>query len=93
METEYNQYTGELKIVMEKPFSQGERAKIRCYGADDVNEGVAIMKAEGVDVSLSLIHISTSWMEIFRSSTGMPMEEASFRMLSRVMPALSLIHI
>ena len=53
METEYNQYTGELKIVMEKPFSQGERAKIRCYGADDVNEGVAIMKAEGVDVSIT----------------------------------------
>ena len=53
VETEYNQYTGELKIVMEKPFSQGERAKIRCYGADDVNEGVAIMKAEGVDVSIT----------------------------------------
>lgn len=53
VETDYNQYTDELKIVYEKPFSDGEKSKVRCYGADDVNEGVAIMRAEGVDVSIT----------------------------------------
>jgi len=53
VQTEYNQYTGELKIVKEVPYSTGERAKIRCYGANDVNEGVAIMKFEKVDVSIT----------------------------------------
>ncbi|MBE5781223.1 MAG: GGGtGRT protein [Clostridiales bacterium] len=53
VETEYDYYTGELKIVEEIPFSDGERAKIRCYGSDDVSEGVAIMKFEGVDVSIT----------------------------------------
>ena len=53
VETEYDFYTGELKIVSEKPFSEGERAKVKCYGANDVLEGVAIMKHEGVDVSIT----------------------------------------
>ena len=53
VETEYNYKTGELKIVSEKAFSNGDRAKVRCYGADDVNEGVAIMRHEGVDVSIT----------------------------------------
>ncbi len=53
VETEYDYYTGELKIVSEKPFSTGDKAKVRCYGADDVNEGVAIMIKEGVDVSIT----------------------------------------
>ncbi|MPM82939.1 hypothetical protein SDC9_130001 [bioreactor metagenome] len=53
VETEYNQYTGELKIEYEKAFSSGERAKVCCYGADDVNEGVAIMRHEDVDVSIT----------------------------------------
>ena len=53
VETEYDQFTGELKIVETKAFSNGERAKVRCYGADDVNEGVAIMRHEGVDVSIT----------------------------------------
>ncbi|MBR5291599.1 MAG: GGGtGRT protein [Clostridia bacterium] len=53
VETEYDQYTGELKVVETKAFSNGERAKVRCYGADDVNEGVAIMRHEGVDVSIT----------------------------------------
>ena len=44
VETEYDQKTGELKTVYTKAFSDGERAKVRCYGADDVNEGVAIMQ-------------------------------------------------
>ncbi|MBQ7303026.1 MAG: GGGtGRT protein [Clostridia bacterium] len=53
VETEYDFYTGELKIVNEKPFSDGERAKVKCYGANDVLEGVAIMKHEAVDVSIT----------------------------------------
>ncbi|MBE6792416.1 MAG: GGGtGRT protein [Ruminococcaceae bacterium] len=53
VETEYDFYTGELKIVNEKPFSDGERAKVKCYGANDVLEGVAIMKYEAVDVSIT----------------------------------------
>ena len=52
-ETAYDQYTGELTIVSTKAFSQGERANVRCYGADDVNEGVAIMRHEKVDVSIT----------------------------------------
>ena len=53
VETEYNYKTGELKVVKEQAFSDGERAKVKCYGADDVSEGVAIMIKEGVDVSIT----------------------------------------
>ncbi|MBR2643679.1 MAG: GGGtGRT protein [Clostridia bacterium] len=53
VETEYDYYTGNLKVVYTKAFSDGERAKVRCYGADDVNEGVAIMRHENVDVSIT----------------------------------------
>ncbi|WP_428053506.1 GGGtGRT protein [Candidatus Avelusimicrobium facis] len=53
VETEYDYKTGELKIVSEKAFSDGDKAKVKCYGADDVNEGVAIMRHEGVDVSIT----------------------------------------
>ena len=53
VQTKYDYYTGELKIVKETAFSDGERAKVRCYGADDVNEGVAIMREEKVDVSIT----------------------------------------
>ena len=53
VQTKYDYYTGELKIVGEKAFSDGERAKVRCYGADDVNEGVAIMRHEQDDVSIT----------------------------------------
>ena len=52
VETEYNEFTGELAITKETAFSDGDRAKVRCYGADDVNEGVAIMRHENVDVSI-----------------------------------------
>ena len=52
-ETEYDQYAGELTITKVTAFSEGERAVVRCYGADDVNEGVAIMRQEGVDVSIT----------------------------------------
>ena len=53
VETEYDYFTGDLKIVEEKPFSNGPRAAVKCYGADDVSEGVAIMIKEGVDVSIT----------------------------------------
>lgn len=53
VETKYDYYTGELKIVSEKAFSSGDKAKVKCYGADDVSEGVAIMIHEGVDVSIT----------------------------------------
>ena len=53
VETDYNQFNDELTIVYEKAFSNGEKSKVRCYGADDVNEGVAIMKYEKVDVSIT----------------------------------------
>ena len=53
VQTDYNQYTDELTIVKEKAYSTGEKAKVRCYGANDVNEGVAIMIKEGVDVGIT----------------------------------------
>lgn len=53
VKTDYDFYTGELKIVETKAFSDGERAAVKCYGANDVLEGVAIMKEEGVDVSIT----------------------------------------
>ena len=53
VETDYDFYTGELKVVREVAFSNGERAAVRCYGANDVLEGVAIMKKEDVDVSIT----------------------------------------
>ena len=51
--TKFDYYTGKLEIVEEIAYSKGERAKVRCYGADDVREGVAIMHHEGVDVSIT----------------------------------------
>ncbi len=53
VETDYNYYTDELKIVNEIAFSTGDKAKVRVYGANDVNEGVAIMRFEDVDVSIT----------------------------------------
>ncbi len=53
VQTKYDYYTGKLEIVREKAYSTGERAKVRCYGADDVSEGVAIMRYEDVDVSIT----------------------------------------
>lgn len=53
VETKYDYYTGKLSITEEKPFSDGEKSKVRCYGADDVSEGVSIMIHEGVDVSIT----------------------------------------
>jgi len=53
VQTQFDYYTGELKVVQEIPYSKGERAAVKCYGADDVREGVAIMHAEKVDVSIT----------------------------------------
>ena len=53
VETEMDYYTGEVKEVFRKAYSDGLRAKVNCYGANDVTEGVAIMWKEGVDVSIT----------------------------------------
>ncbi len=53
VQTQFDYCTGELTIVRERQYSEGERAAVRCYGADDVREGVAIMHKEGVDVSIT----------------------------------------
>ena len=53
VQTKFDYLTSELAVVSEKAYSTGERANVRCYGADDVREGVAIMHSEGVDVSIT----------------------------------------
>ena len=53
VQTKFDYYTGELEIVKEYKYSDGERAAVRCFGADDVREGVAVMHHEGVDVSIT----------------------------------------
>ena len=53
VKTEFDYYTGKVSIVDEIKYSDGERSKVRCYGCDDVREGVSIMHLEGVDVSIT----------------------------------------
>jgi len=53
VKTEMDYSTGEASIVKETPYSDGERAKVRCYGCDDVVEGVSVMRLEKVDVSIT----------------------------------------
>ncbi|MGA3011508.1 MAG: GGGtGRT protein [Terracidiphilus sp.] len=53
VQTEFDYATSKLKVVREKAYSKGERAAVRCYGADDVREGVAIMHLERVDVAIT----------------------------------------
>ena len=53
VKTQYDYYTGKLNIVEEISYSSGERSKVRCYGANDVREGVAIMHHENVDISIT----------------------------------------
>ena len=53
VQTKYDPFTAELHVVKETAYSNGEKAKVRCYGADDVSEGVAIMIKEGVDVGIT----------------------------------------
>ncbi len=53
VETKFDPYTEEVTIVREVPFSKGPRADVRCYGSDNVPEGVAIMKLENVGVSIT----------------------------------------
>ncbi len=53
VQTRFDYATGKVNVVKEIRYSEGERANVRCYGADDVREGVAIMHLEGVDVSIT----------------------------------------
>ena len=53
VQTKFDYLSGKLHVVREIAYSQGEKAKVRCYGADDVREGVAINHHEGVDVSIT----------------------------------------
>ena len=53
VQTKFDYFTGELNVVKTKSYSDGPRAKVNCYGADDVREGVAIMWKENVDVSIT----------------------------------------
>lgn len=53
VQTKFDYFTGKLEVVKETPYSTGEKAAVKCYGADDVREGVAIMHKEGVDVSIT----------------------------------------
>ena len=53
VQTEFDPYTETVKVVNETAYSDGDRAKVRCYGADNVPEGVAIMKKENVGVSIT----------------------------------------
>ena len=53
VKTQFDYYTGELKVVETIPYSDGPRAAVNCYGADDVREGVAIMWHENVDISIT----------------------------------------
>ena len=53
VKTDFDFKTGELKVVEEIPYSEGDRAAVKCYGANDVLEGVAIMKKEKVDISIT----------------------------------------
>lgn len=53
VKTQFDYYSGKLEIVESRPYSKGEKAAVRCYGADDVREGVAIMHHEKVDVSIT----------------------------------------
>ena len=53
VQTEFDFFTGKVSVVKETAYSDGERSKVRCYGCNDVREGVAIMHLEGVDVSIT----------------------------------------
>lgn len=53
VQTQFDYASGELQVTSETPYSDGDRGKVRCYGADDVREGVAINHLEGVDVSIT----------------------------------------
>ena len=53
VKTQFDYASGKVNVVSEKAYSKGDKAKVRCYGADDVREGVAIMHLEGVDVSIT----------------------------------------
>ena len=53
VQTEFDPYTEEVKVIKETAYSTGDRAKVKCYGSDSVPEGVAIMRLENVGVSIT----------------------------------------
>ncbi len=53
VQTDFDYFTGKVKIIKEIPYSKGERRQVKCYGANDVREGVAIMWLENVDISIT----------------------------------------
>jgi len=53
VQTKFDYATSKLEVVREIAYSKGEKGKVRCFGADDVREGVAINHLEGVDVSIT----------------------------------------
>ena len=53
VETQFDYFTGKVNVISKKPYSNGPRTQVNCYGSDDVREGVAIMHLEGVDVSIT----------------------------------------
>ncbi|MGL4364282.1 MAG: GGGtGRT protein [Bacteroidales bacterium] len=53
VQTQFDYATGVLKVIKQKAYSEGDRANVKCYGCDDVREGVAVMRSEGVDVSIT----------------------------------------
>ena len=53
VETKFDPYTEEVAVLSEKPYSNGPRANVKCYGSDSVPEGVAIMRLENVGVSIT----------------------------------------
>ena len=53
VKTEFDFFTGKVNVVEEIPYSEGERSNVKCYGSNDVREGVAIMHLESVDVSIT----------------------------------------
>ena len=79
VQTEFDYFTGELRIVAETPYSDGDRAKVRCYGADDVREGVAIMWNEDVDVSITgnSTRFQHPWQAPTRKSASSPASPTS----------------
>lgn len=68
VQTEFDYFTGELKVVKETAYSDGERANVRCYGADDVREGVAIMQKKMLVYLLQVTqltqHVSSTWLQV-----------------------------
>ena len=86
VQTQFDYYTGKLNIVREIRYSEGERANVRCYGADDVREGVAIMHFEGVDVSITGNSTNPTRFQHPVAGNRQPISQVSYASLSRRLP-------